>query len=150
MNRITFVILLLLALCVPAVAQKKERNHGEMRRELQEFKIKYLAQEMELRDDQQKQFVEVYSRMSEEKRAIFREKRRLEKHLKENASATDAEYAAVGRALRDVDEKNLAVDRKYDAQFAKFLTQKQIYKMKEAEEKFRSKMREMRHKSKKK
>lgn len=146
MKRIFTILLLglLLIIAVPAAAQKKSRP--EMWKEMQEFKIKFLSQEMELKDSQIKQFSEVYMKMSEEKGALFRETRKLERKLKSNKEATDEDYAAMSKQLTEVKERDAAIDKKYDAQFADFLTPKQIFKMKAAEEKFREKMHQMRHK----
>ena len=47
-------------------------------------------------------------------------------------------------------EKDADIDRAYDAKFATFLSQRQIFKMKEAEDKFRAKMNEMKQKKSKK
>lgn len=146
MKRIYTILLLglLLIIAIPAAAQKKSRP--EMWKEMQEFKIKFLSQEMELKDSQIKQFSEIYMKMSEEKGALFRETRKLERKLKSNKEATDEDYAAMSKQLTEVKERDAAIDKKYDAQFAEFLTSKQIFKMKAAEEKFREKMHQMRHK----
>ena len=48
--------------------------------------------------------------------------------------------------MTEAKEKDAEIEKKYDAIFSEFLTSKQVYKMKDAEEKFRNKMHEMRHK----
>lgn len=128
------------------MAQKNGGDKEAMRREVQEFKLKFLAQEMELKEDQQKKFFELYNQMDAEKVKIFKETRALEKKLNAAANASDAEYEAVSKAITEAKEKDAAIDKKYDEKFATFLTSKQIFKMKAAEEKFRAKMREMHHK----
>lgn len=128
------------------MAQKKGADKEAMRREVQEFKLKFLAQEMELKEDQQKKFFELYNQMDAEKVKVFKETRALEKKLNAAANASDAEYEAVSKAITEAKEKDAAIDKKYDEKFATFLTSKQIFKMKSAEEKFRAKMREMHHK----
>lgn len=136
--------------CSVAFAQKDNKSHGDMRREVHEFKLKFLAQEMELKEDQQKKFFETYNQMTDEKVKLFRETRELEKKLAESKNATDAEYEAVNRAITSAKERDAAIEKKYDEKFAQFLTPRQLYKMKDAEEKFRRKMHEMRHNKKKK
>ena len=95
------VLLLILSVIMafPLAAQKEggKRSRAEMRREFKEFKIKYIAQEIELGASQIQEFTELYSQM-------------------------------------------------YDEKFSRLLTAKQVYKMKDAEEGFRRKMHEMRHK----
>ena len=141
-------MLLVFAAIIPAFSQEKGKDHRAMRKEITEFKMKFLAQEMDLKEDQQKRFFDLYSQMSDEKARLFRETRQLEKKLDSNAS--EAEYEAVSKAITAAKEKEADIDRRYDAKFSEFLSSKQIFKMKSAEEKFRQKMHEMRHKKKKK
>ena len=148
MNRILLIVFLALVAVVPSFAQKEKKDRETMRKELMEFKLKYLAQEIDLKEDQQKQFFELYTQMSDERGKIFKETKALEKKLTKNPDASDTEYEAVSKAITAAKEKDAALEKKYDEQFAKFLTQKQIFKMKAAEEKFREKMNEMRHKRK--
>lgn len=115
-------------------------------KELLDYKIKFLAQEMELRDDQKQKFAALYEKMSEEKRANFESMRAAEMKLKENAS--EAEYKRLSDMISDCRMRDVQIDKEYDAKFATFLSQKQIYKMKEAEDMFRRKMMEMHQKRK--
>ena len=146
-----FLLLLLLVLSPFALFAQKKAHRGpdpKMFKEIQEYKVKFLAQEMELNDDQKARFAELYTKMSEEKRKNFENMMRLEKQLKENAS--EAEYKDVSDQIVDSRIRDAQIEKEYDAKFAKFLSRKQIYKMKAAEEKFRKKMREMHHKKKRK
>lgn len=148
-----YLILFLLAFFAmsPIVAQRKDgdrKSKHEMMKELHEFKLKFLAQEMDLKEDQQTRFFEIYNQMSEERHKLFRETRQLEKKVKENKNASDADYQAVSAAITAAKEKDAALEKKYDEKFSTFLSQKQIFKMKAAEEKFREKMREMRQRKK--
>ncbi|MDE6559198.1 MAG: hypothetical protein K2K29_04880, partial [Muribaculaceae bacterium] len=113
-------------------------------KELRDYKIKYLAQEMELKEDQKAKFVELYEKMSEEKRKNFESMRSMERRLKKDA--TEAEYKELSTKISDCRIRDAQIDKEYDARFAEFLSQKQIYKMKEAEEKFHKKMMDMHHK----
>ena len=143
MRKLSLILLLALAVIIPAAAQKREKSKEEMRKELHEFKLKFIAQEIELKPDQQKPFFDLYEQRRAERRSIRTQKKQLERRLKHSKDATDEEYAAVTKGLQEVNEKIVAIDKKYDAQFAKFISQKQIFKMHEAEELFRAKMREM-------
>lgn len=135
--------------CGSAFAQKnKDKSREEMRKELREFKIKFMAQEMDLKEDQQKQFIEVYGKMSDERMQLFEKTKRLEHKIKKEGDASEEEYAKVSKALTEAKEKDTEIEKRYDAEFSKFLSSKQIFLMKSAEEKFRQKMSEMRHKNK--
>lgn len=143
-------ILLMLAMVVAAVfsiqAQCPDRPDPKMLKQIQEYKIKFLAQEMELKADQKEKFVELYQKFSAERHANFEKMRACEATLKNNPS--DADYKSASDAMADLRVKDAALEKKYDKEFAKFLTHKQIYLMKQGEEKFRRKMTDMHHKRK--
>lgn len=133
---------------VHKVDKARVENRKEMHKEIQEFKIGYLAQEMELNGKDKEKFEALYTKMSAEKRKLYRDTRQLERRVKSGKDISDADYDKAVKALTQAKEKDAAIDKKYDAEFAKFLTSKQIFKMKSAEQEFRSKMRKM-HKEKK-
>ena len=141
------MILVMLAVAmVPAYGQKQEgKSREEMRKEIQEFKIKYLAQEMELTDAQREQFAPLYDRMCTERWKLFQNARQLERKVKRNKEATEADYQAAAKAMTEAREKDADLMKSYDAQFSKFLSAKQMFKMKEAEQEFDKRMRKMRH-----
>ena len=144
-----YLILALLAILTftsPLAAQKKNRgkDRAEMKREIQEFKLKFLAQEMDLEESKHKQFFDLYTQLEEERQKVIRDTKALEKKLKNVEDATDAEYEAVSKAITSAKEKEAEIEKRYDEKFSQFLSPRQIFKMKSAEQKFRDKMREMR------
>ena len=147
-------LLLILALLVgglSAAAQKHEGKKGEnMMKELQEFKIKFIAQEIDLQDSQKAKFVELYNEMTTKRMDAMRDAWKMERDLKKNKEATEADYQAVTDAMTKAKAEDASIEKNYDEKFATFLSQKQIFKMKEAENEFRKKMAEMRHKHGKK
>lgn len=149
MKRIYLILFLLLAIALPGMAQKREKNRDEMRKEILDFKLKFLAQEMELTPEQQQKFFPLYTQMENERFELYREASRAEKKVKE-ASATEEDYAAAAEMSSSAKLKEAQIEEKYNEKFKAFLSPKQMYKMKEAEEKFRKKMREMRKGSGKK
>jgi len=150
MRKITLLMLMILAALTPALAQHIGKSHKAMRREVHEFKLKFLAQEMELKEDQQKKFFDLYNQMTDEKLKVYKETKALEKKIADSANASDAEYDEVSKAITAAKEKDADIDKRYDEKFRQFLSSKQIFKMKAAEEKFRQKMHEMRHNKKRK
>lgn len=146
MRKLLLLIVVALIGSLPIFAQSKAKgkNHHEMRKELREFKIKFLAQEMELTEEQQKQFVPLYDQMSQEKHAIFKETRDLEEKVSSNKNATEADYDALSKKMLEAKQKDAFIEKNYDEKFSKFLSAKQIVKMKTAEDKFRRKMHDMR------
>lgn len=123
---------------------KKDRE--KMMKELQEFKLKFLAQEMDLKEDQQAKFFELYNEMCEKRRECMSEAVKLERKVKKNKDASESDYQAAAEAMNKAKAEDLAIEKQYDEKFAKFLSPKQIYKLKAAEGEFRKKMTEMRHK----
>ena len=56
------------------MAQDSEkRSKEEIFREVQEFKIKFLAQEMDLKEDQQDRFVKLYGEMNQKRFACMKD-----------------------------------------------------------------------------
>ena len=138
-----------MATLVPCMAQQRgHRNKAAMRKEMREFKMKFLAQEMDLKDDQKDQFSEIYSEMMKERLKVFQEIKDQEYRLKNEKDISEKEYAEMSKSITAAKERDAALEKRYDEKFSKFLTSKQIFKMKEAENKWRDKMHEMRHKSK--
>lgn len=128
-------------------AQRQDgKNRQQMMKELLEFKIKYVAQEIELQDDQMEPFAQLYKEMSIKRRDCMMEAWKLEKKVKRNDAATEADYEAAAEAMNKAKAEDAAIEKAYDDKFAEFLTPKQVYKMKVAENEFRKKMEEMRHK----
>lgn len=118
---------------------KKEK----MFREVQEFKMRYLAQEMDLNEVQKKKFFELYEEMNESKKECYQEALVLNRRLKEDKNATEEDYQQGRNAMNEANAKWAEIEKQYDDKFAEFLSQKQLYQMKEAETNFRTKFEEM-------
>ena len=147
-RHLLIIMTLIFGLTAGASAQLRG-GHGDrekMMKELREYKIKFLAQEMNLEDGQKERFVELYNEMSDKRADCMRDARNMERELKKKNGATEADYQAVTDAMAKAKARDAAIEKNYDDQFAKFLSQKQIFKMKEAENEFRKKMSEMRQK----
>lgn len=145
MKKILLLFIALFGMVFLSYASDGPKDSGQdMKKELQEYKIKYLAQEMDLKEDQKEKFVKVYSQFCDERRQIFRSIRSLEKSLNDNS--TDEDYKNVTEKINNLKLKNSQVEKEYDGKFAEFLSAKQIYKLKEAEAAFWKKMHEMKRK----
>ena len=143
--KIVLLVLLVFGYGVSAFSQERGgKSREEMRKEIEEFKIKFLAQEIELKDDQKAEFVDLYSKMSAERMKAFSKAMQLERKLRKSKDATEEEYAAASKAMNEARDKEAEITKKYSEKFSTFLTNKQLYKLKTAEEKFRRKMEEMR------
>ena len=146
-KHLLLILALLLGCSSVSFAQKHNGKKGDdMRRELREFKIKFIAQEIDLKEDQKSAFVDLYNEMSDKRNEVMRDAWKMERALKNNKDATEADYQAVTDAMTKAKAQDAEIEKSYDDRFAKILSQKQIFKMKEAEMEFRKKIDEMRQK----
>ena len=144
------IILMALLFAVPAFAQKhhSDKDREERKKEMMEFKMNFIAQEIDLKEDQKKQFTILYTQMETERRAIFKRIKKAEKSISENTSASEADYEKASKEITAARAEMAQLEKQYDEKFATFLTAKQMYKLKEAENKFTQKMQECRDKKK--
>lgn len=150
MKKIVLFILILFAGVSLAIAHDDDPVKREkMFREVQEFKMKYLAQEMELSELQKKKFFELYEEMCASKKECFQEAVVMDRRIKKDKNASEADYQQVSNAFNEANANWAKIQKEYDEKFSQFLSQKQIYKMKEAEANFRAKFEEMKHNRKK-
>lgn len=126
------------------------KSKEQILKEIQEFKLKYLAQEMDLTEEQQPKFFKLYDEMCRKRWEVMKNAKKIEKRVKHNSNATEADYQAASEALTKARAEDAAIEKEYDAKFSKFLSQKQLYKLKKAEDDFRQKMEKMRHSKQKK
>lgn len=153
MKKLSLIILLLLFSIpytiaqedIPALPKTNPEKREKMMREVQDFKMKYMAQEMELSELQKKQFFEVYEEMQESKKECYKEAVVMDHRLKEEKNPTEEDYQQVRNAFNQANANWAEIEKQYDDKFSEFLSQKQIYKMREAENSFRAKFEEMKH-----
>lgn len=145
-RKLYLVLMFLLSGCAFLWAHDSDKkSREELFREIQEFKMKYLAQEMELKDDQQARFVELYGEMTAKRMAAMKAAKELERKVRKDSSPSEEDYQMVTDAMNKANTECASIEKEYDDKFAEFLSQKQIFKMKSAEKEFRKKMEEMRH-----
>lgn len=136
---------LLVATSSFAQRQKGDRDKETMRKEFLEFKLDFLSKEIGLKDDQKKQFDDLYTLMETERRAIFKKIKNAEKSVSDKNSS-EADYEKASKEIATGKSEMAQLEKRYDEKFATFLTKKQLFKLKEAESKFQQKMQECREK----
>lgn len=145
MKKLIFILFCVISL-LPASAQHKgpkDADHAKMRKEYREYKMKVIAQELELKGEVRNRFFEVYNEMSDERGPLMHELGTLRRKIKNGENITDEEYKAINKAMAEGKEKDARIEQKYDEKFATFLSPKQIYQMKGIEERIRKKALEM-------
>lgn len=141
------LVLLSFAIIAPTMFAQGPKDKDKMKEEIQKFKIDFLAKEMGLSDAEKAKFEPVYNDYDEAKRKAGEEAWMFERQLEENKkNATDEDYKKLSKLQVEAREKGNSIDKKYNKKFESFLSAKQIYLMHQGEEKFFSKMKEMRKK----
>lgn len=149
MKRNIVILLAVMMLSLPCVAQRKDSmkgNRAEWKKELQDFKYKYLAQEVELTEEQQEKFFELYVKMESELKTVDSDCKAAQKAVKAEGEHSDAEYEKALNALLNKRVMKGQIEKRYYDQFKTFLSVKQLYKLKTAEQKFNKKLMELRKK----
>lgn len=142
-----FVLLLSFLFIIPAISAQDNKDREKMKEEIQKFKVEFLAKEMGLSDSEKAKFEPIYNEYDEAKRDAGKEAWLFERNLKKNKKyASDDDYKKLAKLQQNAREKGNEIDKKYNKKFESFLTAKQIYQMHQGEEKFFSKMKEMRKK----
>ncbi|MCH5238596.1 MAG: hypothetical protein J1F38_00060 [Muribaculaceae bacterium] len=150
MKKILSFLLILSLGCAFTFSQEDEHAKREkMFREVREFKMKYLAQEMDLSDSQKKEFFELYENMNKSKQECYHEAMELNRKIKHDKNASDEDYQKATEALDKANAQWSEIEKGYNEKFAEFLSAKQIYKMREAENSFKAKLDEMKRSRKK-
>lgn len=145
-----YIIAIAISLCAVSAsfAQAKRLSPEERDKwltEMSNYKKEFIARELDLSDDQQKAFFEVYKQMETELNQIASDTRDLETKVRENPDASDIEVESVARALFEQKSREGAVENAYYSKFREILTPKQLLRLKNAERKFTQQL--MRHHS---
>lgn len=144
MKRICLMLMFLLSVTLGIYAQEEDPVKKEkMFKDVLEFKMKYLAQEMDLSEVQKKKFFELYEEMIQSKKECYHSAMKMDRKLKHDKNASEEEYQHVTLAFDKANAEWSEIEKSYNEKFSEFLTQKQIYKMREAEKSYREKVGEM-------
>ncbi len=138
-------IIALIAALLPCMAQTKGgANHEQMRKELLDFKVEYLMQEIELSADRQSEFERIYRQMEAERHNLFKGIPAKVESVARKVDVSDAELINTADAMASLKQREGALEIKYYQQLKKILTPRQTFDLKRAEQKFNRKVMEMR------
>ena len=128
----------------------ENRDIDKLRQEMRDFKLKYLAKEIDLKDDQKQEFIELYDELETKRAEIYKPVRTLERKIrKDGENASDEDYKKLTSEINKANQINSKLETEYNEKFSKLLSQKQIYKLRDAENNFRVKL-EIMHQNHKK
>jgi len=133
------IFIALLAAIFPALAQQpgftpadRERWLGEMRN----LKHDFIARELDLTDEQQDHFFDLYDRMEDDIAALNSETREAETRVAADSEATDLQIQNTARTVFEQKRAEGQIEMTYFDQFSQILTPRQLLQLKNAERKF--------------
>lgn len=131
-----------------SVAQRQgkpltDEDRQRIRSEIRSYKHEFLARELEMSREQQREFFPVYDEMDEAVDRINFETRELERKVSQKADASEVEIEAAARAVFSQKSAEGEVEKQYFDRFRQILSGKQLLRLRKAERKFTQRL--MRH-----
>ncbi len=120
-----------------------DEDRQRIRSEIRNYKHEFLARELEMSREQQREFFPVYDEMDEAVDRINFETRELERKVSQKADASEVEIEAAARAVFSQKSAEGEVEKQYFDRFKQILSGKQLLKLRKAEKKFTQRL--MRH-----
>lgn len=125
-------------LAVPAffAAQTPDAQLKSWMDEIRKYKYDFFTKELNLNKEQQATFFPLYEEMENAIFKVNKESNELMKKTANAATVTDTEYEAAALALTKTKLKEGEIELNYFTKFEKILTKRQLFLLKQAEEKF--------------
>lgn len=143
MKRISAILLSVLCAlsAFNSVAQRQgkpltDEDRQRIRSEIRSYKHEFLARELEMSREQQREFFPVYDEMDEAVDRINFETRELERKVSQKADASEVEIEAAARAVFSQKSAEGEVEKQYFDRFRQILSGKQLLRLRKAERKF--------------
>ena len=127
---------LLCLLAIITLTTSAQSNRSEWANQMLEAKHNMLVEEMGLTPTQKEQFLPMYEAMEKEIFQTNRDARATAAAVEKKANPTDNEYYQAAEALSNAKVKEGEIEAKYFDKFAKILSKRQLYQLKQAEAKF--------------
>lgn len=136
-TRLAITIIAVLCLGIPAASAQyspaeRQRWLGEMRN----LKHEFLARELNLTKDQQRDFYPLYDKMEDEIARLNTETRDLETRATDDADASDLSLENAARTVFEQKRAEGQIEMTYFDKFKEILTPRQLLQLKNAERKF--------------
>lgn len=123
---------------VQAIAQMPVTDADRQRwlAEIRQYKHEFLIKELELTEEQQGPFFQLYDQMEDEIEQLNSQTRALQQQVEANDQATDLEVTNAARTIFELKRAEGQIEMTYFDRFAKILTPRQLLNLKSAERKF--------------
>lgn len=128
--------------------QKKAQRQQWMNNMIQS-KTEYVVKEIGLNENVRTKFEKQYMAMCHEMAKLGRDTRNLERSISKKENPSDLEYEKCAEAMSEFKIKEGNIEMKYFNQFKTYLTKKQLFKLKIAEQKWMNALMKHRGKGKK-
>ena len=137
MKRIAAILILALAITLASSAQNSRTKFAT---DMYQAKHEMIIEELGLTPTQQKQFMPLYEQMEREIYQVNRNARALANEVEKKKNPSDRDYEAAASALSNTRVREGEIEAKYFDKFAKILSKKQLFQLKQAEVKFTREM----------
>ncbi len=132
-----YILFILIAAILPIASFAQDNNHKQWWKEMQEYKMNFIAKEIGLSEEQKEKFFPIYNEMEAAIFKLNKETRELEKKISSNKQdVSDIEYEKAAEAMFELNAKEGSIEESYFTKFQSVLTPKQLFKLKIAERKF--------------
>jgi len=140
---ISFMLMLLTCGNVLAAGPKNKAQRKQWYENMIQTKIDFLSRQINLTPDQKDKFEKAYRSMSNETSRLAHDTRALERQIAKKADPSDLECEKAAEAIAEFKSKEGAIELQYFNHFKTFLTKKQLFQLKIAENRWMNKL--MRH-----
>ena len=134
----SFISFLVAVILLPAAmsAQSTAAQRAKWMEQIRKTKFEFFTKELSLTKDQQNQFLPLYEEMEQTIYKANNEVEQLQKKTAANTRATDTEYEAAATAAAKSTLRQGEIELEYFNKFSKILSKKQLFQLKQAENKF--------------
>ena len=139
LRHLYFLAVIISISVVRADAQPPQRDDEGRQRwmtEIRNYKHDFFTKELELSEDQQRDFFAEYDQMEDRINRLNSETRELEEKTIDNPDASDVELEATARALFEIKGEESKIELEYFEKFKNILQPKQLVLIKNTERKF--------------
>lgn len=144
MKKIVLLFTAFVWLALPVSINAQNGNDAEKKQQRKEkfdqfcqFRRDYMMKQIELTEQEAKQFFPLYEELEGKKWKIDKEAREFARRVARSTTVvTDTEYEKAAQALLEKDEKMAQLDREYYDKFKVFLSNEKLFKFKNAQMKF--------------
>ena len=113
-----------------------ENDRSRWLSEIREYKHEFLAKDLELTREQQRDFFPLYDSMEDEVERINTETRALETKVSESKEASDLEIENASRTIFEQKRAEGQIEMTYFDKFKEILSPRQLLRLKNAERRF--------------